>query len=165
MKIRKIFLISIVFTLLVSCEKDKNKPSDEFTIKSSDKAGFLFETLKIIPFPSADNLLPDILVSPYTMENGDVVSPFLSHPDFAEYRFFLSAEFENLNNALESFESYVLPDEFQLQKFAFNVKPNQIWLVKTNSGNYGIILIKNTEFNNDNDNPYAKVTFKAKKLK
>ncbi|MBW6484468.1 MAG: hypothetical protein K0B10_15615 [Vicingaceae bacterium] len=164
MRTSRIFVISIIFALSVSCEKDNNKPLDEFTLKSTDYNGFLFETLKIIPFPNANNLLPDVLVAPHTIENGDVISPFLLHPDIEERKFFLSAEFENITNALESYESFELPNDYQLQQFAFNVKPFQIWLVKTNSENFGVVLIKNTEYNNNNDSPYAEVTFKAKKI-
>lgn len=158
--------IVIAFCLLifVSCDKENNKPADEFTLKSSEYTGFLFEGLKIITLPNSNNLKADFLMSPQTTENGDVVSPFFAHPDL-ESRFYLSGEFENFESALSSFESYIIPDDIQYQQFALFVRSNQIWLVRTNTEKYGVVLIKSAEYNIYNDTPYAETTFKAKVLR
>jgi len=42
-----------------------------------------------------------------------------------------------------------------------NVKPNQIWLVKTNSGGYGKILILKTKTGYLDNKPFAEVNFMA----
>ena len=159
MKTNILFLIFLV--VLVSCDKENNKPSDEFTLKSNEYTAFSFEKLKVIEFPFNNNLKPDFLVAPHILENGDVVSPFFSHPD-QEIRFFLSGTFENYENALAHYNSFVIPDNYQYEQFAFGVKPNQVWMMKTNKNKHGIILIIRAIFNNDNDIPYAETTFKAR---
>jgi len=159
MKTKILFVIFLV--VLVSCDKENSKPSDEFTLKSNQYTGFSFEKLNVIDFPFNQNLKPDFLVSPHILENGDVVSPFFFHPDL-ESRFFLSGSFENYENALTEYNSFVIPDNYQFEQFAFGVQPNQIWLIETNRAKFGVILIKSAEFNNYNDTPYAETTFKAK---
>lgn len=147
---------------MFSCDKkEDNKPSDEFTIKSNEYTAFSFEKLKVIKFPFNNNLKPDFLVSPHILENGDVESPLLSHPDL-EYRFFLSGNFENYENALAHYNSFINPDNFQFEQFAFGVKPNQVWLMKTNNNKLGIVLIRSAVSYSDNDTPYAETTFKAR---
>lgn len=159
MKTKILFVILLV--VLFSCDKEDSKPSDEFTLKSNQDTAFSFEKLKVIDFPFNNNLKPDFLVAPHTLENGNVVSPFFSHPDH-EFRFFLSDTFENYENALSNYNSFVIPDNSHFEQFAFGVKSNQIWLMKTNQNKYGIILIRSAIFNNDNDIPYAETTFKAR---
>ncbi|MFO7613630.1 MAG: hypothetical protein R6W71_03225, partial [Bacteroidales bacterium] len=158
-KTKILFLIFLTFW--VSCDKANNKPSDQFTLKSNQYTGFSFEVLKVIDFPFNGNLKPDFLVAPHILVNGDVVSPFFSHPDL-ESRFFLSGTYENYENALTDYNSFVIPDNYQFEQFAFGVKPNQIWLINTNENKSGIILIISAKFNNDNDTPYAETTFKAR---
>ena len=163
MNMKTRILFGLFLMILISCAKEENKPSDEFTLKSSQYTGFVFEDLQIISFPNTDNLKPDFLVSAQTVENGTVVSPFLSHPAL-ETRFFLSDTFENYENALASYNNFIIPENIQLEQFALNIKPNQIWLIKTNTEKFGVILIKSAAFNNNNDTPYAETTFKAKNI-
>jgi len=162
---RTIFkLLFIAFFLIwTSCDKEKTIPTNEFTLDSEMRKGFHFESLSIIDFPNSSELKPDFIVLAQTNEIGDVLSPFLSHPDI-ESRFILSDEFDNFESAQAYFDSYSTPENEPFQQFATNVKPNQIWLIKTNSGKFGKILIASTAFNNIDDKPYAKVTFKAEHL-
>jgi len=159
MKTKILFVIFLV--VMVSCDKENNKPSDEFKLKSNQYNGFSFEKLKVIDFPNTENLKPDFFLAAQTLDNGDVVSPFFSHPDL-ESRFFLSDSFENYESALNEYKNFEVPDNFQLEQFALSVQPNQVWLIKTNREKFGVILIKSAAFNNLNDTPYAEATFKAK---
>jgi hypothetical protein len=159
MKSKILFVIFLV--VMVSCDKEKNTPSDEFTLKSNQYTGFSFEKLRVVDFPFNQSLKPDFSVLPHTLENGNVVSPFFSHPDL-ESRFFLSGSFENFENALIEYNNFVIPDNYQFEQFAFGVQPNQIWLMKTNKNKHGIVLIISAIFNNNNDTPYAETTFKAR---
>ncbi|HCY00566.1 MAG TPA: hypothetical protein DG754_10545 [Bacteroidales bacterium] len=162
MEIRIIFTFCML--VFVSCDKENNKPADEFTLKSTEYTGFLFEGLKIITFPNPNNLKADFVMSPQTTENDDVVSPFFAHPDL-ESRFYLSGEFESFDSALSSFESYIMPADIKYQQFALDIKPYQVWLIRTNTEKNGIILIKSAECYIYNDIPYAETTFKAKVLR
>lgn len=159
--IKLLFIAS--FLILTSCDKDKTLPTNEFTLDSVTHKGFQFDNLDIIDFPNSNDLKPDFIVLAQTNDNGDVLSPFLSQPDL-ENRFILSEEFDSFESAQTYFDSYSVPENKPFQQFALNVKPNQIWLIKTNSGEFGKILIISTEFNNIDNKPFAKATFKAENL-
>jgi len=158
----KLLLIALLL-IWTSCDKDKTLLTNEFTLDSDMHKGFQFENLDIIDFPNSNDLKPDFVVLAQTNDNGDVVSPFLSQPDL-ENRFILSEEFISFDSAQAYFDSYTTPDNKPFQQFALNVKPNQIWLIKTNTGKFGKILIISTEFNNIDNKPFAKTTFKAENL-
>jgi hypothetical protein len=161
MTVKTKILFVIFLVVLVSCDKENNTPSDEFTLKSNQSTGFSFEKLKVIDFPNSENFKPDFLVAAQTLDNGDVVSPLFAHPDL-ESRFFLSGSFENYKSALNEYNNFSVPDNFQLEQFALSVQANQVWLIKTNTEKFGVILIKSAEFNNFNDTLYAETSFKAK---
>ena len=154
-------LFAIFLIVLVSCDKENNKPSDEFKLKSNQYTGFSFEQMKVINYPSTESIKPDFFVAAQTLDNGDVVSPFFSNPDM-ESRFFLSGSIENYERALNEYNTIAIPENFQLEQFALNLQPNQVWLIKTNSEKYGVLLIESAEFNNFNDTPYAETAFKAR---
>jgi len=156
-------LFIALFLIWTSCDKEKTLLTNEFTLDSEMHKGFQFENLNIIDFPNSNDLKPDFIVLAQTSDNGDVLSPFLSQPDL-ENRFILSEEFDNTESAQAYFDSYSTPENKPFQQFALNVKPNQIWLIKTNSDKFGKILIVSTEFNNIENKPFAKATFKAENL-
>lgn len=157
-------LLFIAFLLIwTSCDKEKQILTNDFTLDSETQKGFQFEILNIIDFPNSNGLKPDFIVLAQTSNDGDVLSPFLSQPDL-ENRFILSEEFENSESAQAYFDSYSTPEDKPFQQFALNVKPNQIWLIKTNSGEFGKILILSAEFSNIDNKPFARITFKAENL-
>lgn len=156
-------LFGLVLIILISCDEEENKPSDKFTLSSSQYKGFLFEEMQIINFSNTNDSNPDFVVLAQTDENGDIVSPFLTHPEL-ERRFYLSNSFENYEKALSSYNNFAISENYHLRQSALNIEPNQIWLIKTNSEKFGVVLIKSTEYNKDNDTPYAETTFKAKKI-
>ncbi len=156
-------LFIALFLIWTSCDKEKTLPTNEFTLDSEMHKGFQFESLNIIDFPNSSDLKPDFIVLAQTSDNGDVLSPFLSQPDL-ENRFILSDEFDSFESAEAYFDSYSTPEIKPFQQFALNVKPNQIWLIKTNSGKFGKILTISTEFNNIDNKLFAKATFKAENL-
>jgi len=156
-----IFICLIIFT---SCDEDKGKVNDIFTLTSDDPKGFSFESLKFISYPYSTNQMPDFVVLAHTDETGKVISPFLSSP-ISESKFALVGDFENFELALQSFDSFELEDNYTFDVYALPVRPNQIWLVKTGTEKYGIILITSSNFYEKKDNaPYAEVSFKAKKI-
>ena len=158
----KVLFIALLL-IWTSCDKENKLLTNEFTLDSSTHKGFQFENLDIIDFPNSNDIKPDFIVLAQTSDNGDVLSQFLSQPDL-ENRFILSEEFDNFESAQAYFDSYSTPENKPFQQFALNVKPNQIWLIKTNTGEFGKILIISTEFNNIDNKPFAKTTFKADNL-
>jgi hypothetical protein len=57
-----------------------------------------------------------------------------------ESRFFLSGSFENYESALNEFEEFAVPENFQFEQFALSVQPNQVWLINTNREKFGVIF-------------------------
>jgi len=157
----KILALGMLF-LFNSCEKDEDS-TQIFALNSEAYKGFLFESMKIINFPNSQNIIPDFTVLVQTNGSGEVLSPYLSNPNL-ENRFFLFDELEDLKNAQEVFDSIQTTEINTFQKFALDIKPYQIWLIKTNSGSVGKILITETKTENIEDNPFAEIKFKAKKL-
>ena len=156
-------LFALTFLIWTSCDKEPNSPSNEFSLNSEQHKGFLFEDLKVIDSPNSSGILPDFLVLAQTNENGDVLSPFLANP-LLENRFILSEEFEDIENAEQYFESYSTPEDGPFLQNALNIKPYQIWIIKTNKGDFGKILILNSIYKSIDDTPYAEISFKADKL-
>ena len=159
----KIFIF-FCLTILTSCDKDKEKENDFFTLKSDEMKGFSFESLKLISFPNSANRMPDFIVIAYTDETGKIISPSLTSPDL-ERKFALVDDFENFEIALQSFESFETEDNYVFDMFALPIRPNQIWLFKIGIEKYGIILITSSNFYEKNGRtPYADVSFKVKKI-
>jgi hypothetical protein len=152
-----------------SCEKEdiggekvpeKAAPREEiFTMSTNDNKGFSAEYLRLADSPKVK---PDFIIIPQTNLTGDVMSPFLSHPNF-ERRFILSKEFEDAASAQAYFDSYNVDGNGQdLQQFALNLRANQVWLIKTREGDYCKILILETRIEKKSD--FAEVKFKAERI-
>ena len=156
----KIWFIGLLL-LLFSCDRKEDTPQNEFTINSADFEGFSFESFKVVKYPGFQT--PDFFVLVQIETHGELKGPYLSHPDL-ETRFFLAGEFDDLEGAEAFYDSYLPEDEKTLQQFAMNVKANQVWLIKTNSGNYGKILIIKTKSGQIDDKPFAEIVFRAEIL-
>jgi hypothetical protein len=104
----------------------------------------------------------DFIIIPQTGLTGDVMSPFLSHPNF-EKRFILAKEFDDAKSAEAYFDSYnVSPDGEPLQQFALDLRANQVWLIKTKDGSFCKLLILETKIDKETD--YVAIKFKAEKI-
>lgn len=153
-------LLALALLIMNSCDRAPNSPSNKFSLNSEQHKGFLFEGLKVIDSPNSSGILPDFIVLAQTGENGNVLSPFLSNP-LLENRFILSKEFEDIETAEQYFESYSAPEDEPFLQNALNIKPYQVWLIKTNNGDFGKILILNSIFKSIDSTPYAEIKFKA----
>ena len=156
----KVLIIGLLL-FLFSCDREKDIPLDEFTINSADFKGFSFELFKVVDFPGSQK--PDFFVLVQIETHGELKGPYLSHTDL-EARFFLAGEFEDSESAKAFYISYLPSQEQTLQQFALNIEPNQVWLIKKNSGNFGKILIIKTKSGQIDDNPFAEIVFKAELL-
>lgn len=164
-KILVLYLVILIF-IIGACE-DHNKTSPDFYMLSTEipagqlPVGFSFKEMKIISFPDSDNLKPDFLLSVHTAETGAILGPMLSHPDL-ENRFTFRKNHKDLNSAQYYFDTLSIINETQLQTFAFDIKPFEVWQIKTNAGETGLLLVLETRTETINNTPFAEVKFKVK---
>ena len=98
-------------------------------------------------------------------ETGTVLGPYLSQQDL-ESRFILSNTFMDYNSAKSYFDTLTTFKNKTLEQSAFGIKPNQIWIIKTNKGDFGKILIIEAKAEIvENNTPFAEIKFKAEKIK
>ena len=164
----KIFLSGLLF-VFISCEGDVNSKTEFFTLNTTVTSniftGFSFESFNIINYPNKQNTKPDFIVLAQMNETGTVLSPFLSQQDL-ESRFILSNNFSDYNSAKLYFDTLITVSNKTLEQAALGIKPNQVWVIKTNNGDFGKILIveSKTEIVGNNT-PFAEIKFKAEKIK
>jgi len=167
----KNYVIAALYGLMIifiSCEEDapESEQIDQalienrvFARNSRENKGFSIEKMNVADFPKSD---ADFIIIPQTNLTGDVVSPFLSNPNL-EKRFILSNEFGDIESAQAYFNSYSdYPVGQDLQQFALEIKPNQVWLVKTHSGTFCKILIMDTRI--DKTTSFVEIKFRAEKI-
>jgi len=167
----KNYVIAALYGLMIifiSCEEDapESEQIDQalienrvFALNSKENKGFSIEKMNVADFPKSD---ADFIIIPQTNLTGDVVSPFLSNPNL-EKRFILSNEFGDIESAQAYFNSYSdYPVGQDLQQFALEIKPNQVWLVKTHSGTFCKILIMDTRI--DKTTSFVEIKFRAEKI-
>jgi len=68
-----------------------------------------------------------------------------------------------LNSAQNYFDTLSVVNNLQYQTFALDIKPLEIWQIKTNSEEIGNILLLETETGKIDNTPFAEIKFKAKK--
>ena len=161
---------TLLFGLLIvltSCEGDDNSKSEFYTLNSTVTSnvfkGFSFESLNIINYPNKQNTKPDFIVSAQMNDIGKVLSPFLSQQDL-DSRFILSNTFSDYNSAKSYFDTLVTIENKTFEQSALDIKPNQVWVIKTNNGGFGKILVVETEIV-ENKTPFAEIKFKAERIK
>jgi hypothetical protein len=167
---RKTFNLLLILSLCIICScEDHNKVTPEFFTLNTKMTsgqipdGFSFSDLKIISAPFSSGNKPDFLLSAHTNDFGDILGPMLSHPDL-ENRFIFVRQFNDLNSAQICFDSISTVSTPQWQPFAFDLEPFEIWLVKTNSGQVGKLLILETRTDMINNAPFAEIKFKPETI-
>ena len=164
----KTLLIGLLI-VLTSCEGDDNLKSEFYTLNTKVTSnifkGFSFESLSIIDYPNKQNTKPDFIVLAQMNEAGTVLSPFLSQQDL-ESRFILSNNFNDYNSAKSYFDTLTTFENKTLEQSALGIRPNQVWVIKTNKGDFGKILIVETKTEIvENNTPFAEIKFKAERIK
>ena len=158
---RKIILIIfLILTLLAGCKKTNEAPSKTIMLYSyvfDGLRGFYFETGTIIRYPVTNNPNPDFSVLPQIDQTG-VIGPFLSNPDFTLV-FALTNSFSDKESADRYFDNYTTASTTTYDLHALNLKPYQIWTIKTNKGRLAKILVLDTQKGTMAD-PWAEVTFR-----
>lgn len=155
---------------LVSCEDDEfaseripssgESVSEIYTINSRESKGFLLDELRLAEFPGSE---ADFIIIPQTGLTGDVMSPFLANPDLENRFILLSGDLTDVKSAVEYFASYTTyPEEQDPGQFALNLKPYQVWLIKSQSGVFFKVLILDTSV--DKETSYVEIKFRAEKV-
>ena len=95
-------------------------------------------------------------------EFGDIGGPSLLHQNL-ENRFVLLNSYDNRNSAQNNFDTLSTISSNPYQPFALDIKPFEIWQIKTNSAGIGVILILEARSEKIGSSSFAEVKFKAKK--
>ena len=169
MKTQFKILLLVILIVVTSCEGDENSNPGFYTLNTEVTSnifnGFSFVSLNIIHYPNKQNTKPDFIVLTQMNETGTVLGPYLSQQDL-ESRFILSNTFMDYNSAKSYFDTLTTFKNKTLEQSAFGVKPNQIWIIKTNKGDFGKILIIEAKAEIvENNTPFAEIKFKAEKIK
>jgi len=164
-KILKLILCASIF-LSFGCN-DKENTAVEFTLTNDLSSqifhGFSFRKMDTITFPNSENIIPDLMVVYLINDFGDISGPFLSHQN-AENRFALIGTFENRISAQDCFDTISCSNNSAYQSFTPEIKPYEIWQVKTTTEEVGVILILEARVEKIGSGGIAEMKFKAKKF-
>lgn len=166
-KIHYLTLI-ILICIIGACEDHDKTPPDFYILNTEIPTGqlpngFSFKEMNIISFPNSDNLKPDFLLLVHTNETGTFLGPMLSHPDL-ENRFIFRKNYDDMNSAQNYFDTLSIINKTPLQTFALDIKPFEVWQIKTSTGETGILLVLETRTETINNTLFAEIKFKAKKI-
>jgi len=154
--------LAVYTCILIACEGHDQSSSEYYMLNTKSSSGFSFKNMEALSFPFSETNKPDFLLSVHINDAGDIVGAMLSNPDL-ENRFILIKKFDDLNSAQMAYDTLSVLSSSQLQPFALDITPFEIWQIKTNTGAMVIILIMETLTENINNTPYAEIKFKAKK--
>jgi hypothetical protein len=166
----KYFLILIFCTLVFltySCENKDNR-DPEYILNTNIHSGqlisgFSFKKMDIIAFPNSESIIPDFIVACQINEFGEISGPFLSHQNL-ENRFVLLNSYDNINSARDAFDNLPTLSNSPYQPLALDIKPFDVWQIKTSSNETGVILILEASSEKIGSSLFAEVKFKAKIL-
>jgi hypothetical protein len=166
---KKILLLIFYILIFLTCACEDNDNRDpEFILNTDIQSGqllkgFSFKKMNIIAFPNSDNIIPDFIVACQMNEFGDISGPFLSHQNL-ENRFVLLNSYDNINSAQNNFDTLSTISNSPSQTFALDIQPFEIWQIKTNSDEIGVILVLEARSEKVGSSSFAEIKFKAKKI-
>lgn len=165
-KILILFFCTLIF-LNYACE-DKDNRDPEYILNTDIQSGqlisgFSFKKMNIITLPNSENIIPDFIVACFMNEFGDISGPLLSHQNLVN-RFVLLNSYDNINSAQNNFDTISTISNGPYQTFALDIKPFEIWQIKTSTDEIGIILIIEARAEKIGSSAFAEIKFKAKKI-
>ncbi len=165
MNLKKIYFLLFATIALSACQNEEELPFS-FSLSSLQDNGFSFEKMNVQTDAVHQNADADFVVLPQFDDKGELKSPFFVQPQLKS-SYVLLKQFDNLTSAEQFYNNYTsfTDENLAFDYNALSIKPFQIWLVRTNSAQYGKILITNTATSYSNNSPNAIVTFKAELLK
>jgi len=166
-KVIILILCTSVF-LIFSCE-DKENSDPEYILNNDLRnyhfiSGFSFIKMDTISYPNSENIIPDFYVGCLINEYGIITKgPFLWHQN-SENRFALINSYDNKISAQNHFDTISTINSNPYQTFTSDLKPYELWQIKTSSEEIGVILILEAKAENIEGSGFAETKFKAKKL-
>jgi hypothetical protein len=154
--------------VISACEDHDKNPTDFYFLNTGLTSGhltkgFSFSEMNIISPANSDIVKSDFILSVHTNETGVILGPMLSHPDL-ESRFIFRKSYNDSISAQNYFDTLSVINGPPFQTFAFDIKPYDVWQIKTNTGETGLLLILETRAETINNTPFAEIKFKAKKI-
>ncbi|MFB6320856.1 hypothetical protein [Saccharicrinis sp. FJH54] len=165
-----ILLIPTLLIIFFSCDKNETVETENVKFILDSKSvdgkvkGFRFESKQIIDYPNSNGVKPDFTVLAQVKSAGLIIGPYLSNPDMKN-TFVLTKEFSNLDSAKLFYSTYDYSNDSTFEVMALDVKPYQIWTIKTENELRGKILILKTLGAEIDSTPYAEMEFLADKIK
>ena len=159
---KNILIILFIITQLIGCKENIETPSEIITLDSSIEngiKGFDFQTGKIIKYPNSDNIKPDLMVLVQMNSTEGLIGPYFTNIDLTQ-TFTLTDSFDDKETAEKYFDSYTSISSGIYDSAALNLKPYQIWTIKTNGKKFVKLLVLETMVGKDINEPYAEVTFR-----
>lgn len=124
--------------------------------------GFSFEMGKVVYCnPQSCKNPPDLIVIPDN--SGEEIIAYLEILNNVQQKplLALAGAFQDWNGTVDFFDTYKqIADSLTYTYWAKPALTNQVWIVKTLSGNYGKIAIKEVLTYLNGTKPYAEITFK-----
>ena len=162
----KLFLCALVF-ITCACE-DKETRDPDFIINTNVPSGklfsgFSFEKMNIITGPNSGNIFPDFMVGCFMNDVGDIGKPYLVNPNL-EDRFILLNSYDNAYSAQNYFDTLSTIKTIPYDIFGFDIKPFEIWQIKTSSAEVGLILIVESRAEKIGSSAFAEIKFKARRI-
>ena len=163
---RNLFLPFIAITLFIlssSCERNDERLtgqislSSAFDFETASVYGYNFDLAKKVRYPSADKVLPDLLLFDYRKVDGTILPGFASPSN--EYGFARHGEsFSSLTAAREYFNGLHQPDSNALYVAESDtVRLYDIWVLKTAAENYVKLLVLDVDVVEDPQSKHLEV--------
>jgi hypothetical protein len=97
-----------------------------------------------VKFPGGE-VKPDLILLSKKNNLGEINGAYLESPDNPG-AFYLAGEFENSSGAESFYVGYTEVKVTEYIDITGNVKPHQVWVIKTHAGNYAKILTTGLEY-------------------
>lgn len=157
-------LIILFLFFLVSCDPpgtDENKGqiilSSAFDFNNYTISGYNFELKSFSPFPSASEMVPDIIVDKYMRVNGDILPGFSSPTN--NNGFALVSESGSLAESVEFFDAYSEFDPtLSLSTTTDTIRTYQVWVLKTRQDKYIKLNVRDIRVLNNTAGDYIEVS-------
>ena len=162
---KKLIIISVILLYFVSgCKKDEDDPaprSGTVTIDNSLKGdqfsgyyAFGFSFVLGNKISTIENPPPDI-----TIDNGSAFDNLIFVNDNNIPSFFKAGEYADAASAGQAFKALTSATVTQWSGIGQSVKPNQVWLYRSDNEKYAKLLVISTKAEQRSDRDYAECTF------
>jgi hypothetical protein len=155
----RVSLILFFVLLLAACEKDKPKLSGIETIDNNlyettsyYALGFSFTTAQKVSTIAKPG--PDI-----TIDNDGTLDNLILQTNNYKDSFFKTGDYPDAVAAIEAFNALTAPQVPQWTVWAFDIKPDQVWVFRTGAEKYAKIRIISVVSETRSGRDYAECTF------